>query len=63
MTLESFRSSVALAGGNIGQVWMNPEDATEILVEGGLLATSSIIDALIIHRDPTKVRGELKFDV
>ncbi len=61
MTLEGFRSSVVLARGSIGQVWINPEDAAEILVQAGLLPTSSMIDELIIHRDPTKARGELEF--
>jgi hypothetical protein len=61
MTLDSFRDSVRQARGTNGQVWINPDDAAEILTEAGLLPPSSMIDGLIIHRDPTKVRGELEF--
>jgi hypothetical protein len=61
MTLDSFRDSVRRSPDNHGQVWINPHDATEVLAEAGLLPTSTMIDGLIIHRDPTKARGELEF--
>ena len=61
MTLDSFRDSVRRSPENHGQVWINPLDASEVLAEAGLLPTSSMIDGLIIHRDPSKARGELEF--
>jgi hypothetical protein len=61
MTPDSFHDSARRSPDNRGQVWINPLDATEVLAEAGLLRTSSRIDGLIIHRDPSKARGELEF--
>jgi len=63
MTLDRFRELVRRSRTNDGQVCINPDDAAEILTGAGLSPASSMIDALIIHRDPAKARGELEFRV